>query len=218
MIPSITLPYSTTASQTVTKSFVICKSAATAPAGYEVLEADVASLLAHIPEELRVEIRAGVDQNALSVLETNAEYSLDLTYGVEAPIAFGADFRFTTNTEFDMSQVSQFTSYGDFSIKGKAVNDSPINLTVDLVLLDAQGAEIPQTKPCKLVLNGAATSDIELELSPADQTRAISKGRLDITVTAVPDMPLMETSSLQLVDMVAVLPHGVTVDPTDLTK
>ena len=218
VIPTITLPYSTTASQTVSKSFVICKSAATAPAGYEVLEADVASLLTDIPEELRVEIRAGVDQKVLSILETNAEYSLDITYGITAPIAFGADFRFTTNTEFDMGNVSEFTKYGDFVIKGKAVNDSPINLSVDLVLLDAQGAEIPQSKPCKLVLQGAATSDLEIGLSPADKSRAISKARLDITVTAVPDMPLMNTSSLQLTDMVAVLPHGVTVDPADLTK
>lgn len=213
---AVTLPYSETAAETVTKSYVICNSALTAPEGFEPIEANVSHLLAMLPEELRVEIRAGIVETALSVVETNAEYTLDVTYGVSAPVAFGKDFHFTTNTEFDMGQVSQFTSYGEFGVRGKAVNDSPVNLNVKMVLLDAQGAEIPQSKPSTIVVAGASTSDIEFFLSPTDKSRAISKARLDIEVTAVPGMPLMETSSLQLTDMVAVLPEGLTVDPKDL--
>lgn len=218
VIPNVTLPYSATSAETVTKSFVICKSAATAPAGHEVLEADVAGLLAHLPEELRVEIKAGVVATATSVVETNASYTLDITYGVSAPVAFGKDFQFTTSTEFDMGKVSQFTSYGEFGVKGKAVNDSPINLAVEMVLLDDKGETIPQSKPSSIVVKGAQTSDIEFYLSPSDKSRTISKARLDITVTAVPGMPLMETSSLQLTDLAAVLPEGVTVDPLHLNK
>ena len=218
VIPNITMPYSTASAETVTKSFVIGKSVATAPAGYEFLEADVSGLLAHLPEELRVEIKAGVVSTATSVVETSASYTLDIAYGVSAPVAFGKDFRFTTSTEIDMGQVSKFTSFGEFGVKGKAVNDSPINLTVDMVLLDGEGAEIPQSKSSSIVVKGAQTSDIEFYLSPADKSRSIAKARLDITVTAVPDMPLMETSSLQLKDRVAVLPGGLTADPLHLNQ
>ena len=202
VLSDIALPYSTTSAQSSTKSFVICKSAATAPAGYEVLVADVYKLLTHLPDELRISINAAVDESVSAVLEPSAAYTLDVNYGITVPLSFGADFNFST--------VSQYMSYGEFGIKGKAVNDSPLNLAVSMKLLDPDGVEIPQDKSSSINIAGASTSDVEFYLSPKDKTRTLSKAHLTITVTAVPGVALKETSSLQLIDLVAVIPGGVT--------
>lgn len=209
-LTDIHLPYSSTAATTVTKSYVICKSATTAPAGCEVLEADVTKLLTHIPDELQVNITASVDESVVSVVETDADYIMEIDYCITAPLSFGPDFLFSTDTEIDLSELSDWASYGDFGILGKAVNDSPINLNMEMILLDDQGEVIDQKKPCVIGIQAATTSDIEILLSPIDKDRKIDKGRLVITVTALPGMALTEGSYFQLIDLVATLPEGIT--------
>jgi len=210
VLTGIHMPYSPTAATTVTKSFVICKSASTAPAGYEVLEANVSKLLTRIPDELQVNITASVDESVVSVVETDAHYTLDIDYKISAPLSFGPDFHFSTDTEIDMSDIADWTSYGDFGVVGKAVNDSPISLNMEMILLDDQDQEIPQKKVSVIAIQAATTSDVEFYLTPIDKDRKISKAKLLITVTALPGMALAENSYFQLTDLVAVLPEGIT--------
>ena len=207
---NIVLPCAESSKDTLTKRFVICKSATTAPPGYEVLEADVTKLLTNIPDSLSISINAAVDETTLSVVEPSADYILDLTYGISAPLAFGKDFHFSTDTDIDLSAIANYTEIGSFGITGKAVNDSPLNVNVELILLDDADVVIPQSKSSTIAIQGNATSDIAFYLSPTDKTRKISKGRLVISVTAVEGVALTENSSLQLTDLVAVLPEGIT--------
>ena len=99
---------------------------------------------------------------------------------------------------------------GEFGIKGKAVNTSPLNLNVEMILLDPDDAVIPQSKSSTIAVKGDSTSDIEFYLSPIDKTRKIAKGQLVITVTAIEGIALTKDSSLQLTDLAAVLPEGIT--------
>lgn len=209
-VKGITLPYSESASKTAAKSFVICEQAATAPEGYTVLEAEVCKLLSPLPDQLRITINAEVDRDVNSIVEKEGQYTFNIAYAINAPLAFGADFHFSTEQTMDLSSIAQFTSYGKFGIKGQAVNDSPLNLNLELVLLDAQEEVIPQTTPCILNITGAQTSNIEFMLSPQDKKAKISKGKLVITVTAVPGLALKEDSSLQLKNLVANAPEGIT--------
>ena len=207
---SITLPYAESAVDTLTKRFVVCKSATTAPPGYEVLEADVTKLLTNIPDSIRIDITAAVDETTTSILEPSATYVLDLAYGITAPLAFGKDFHFSTTTDIDLSMIADYTEIGSFGITGKAVNDSPLNVNVEMVLLDSEDAVIPQNKPSTIAIQGNTTSDIAFYLSPTDKTKKISKAHLIISVTAVEGVALTENSSLQLTDLAAVLPDGIT--------
>ena len=207
---SITLPYAESAVDTLTKRFVVCKSATTAPPGYEVLEADVTKLLTNIPDSIRIDIKAAVDETTASILEPSATYVLDLAYGITAPLAFGKDFHFSTTTDIDLSMIADYTEIGSFGITGKAVNDSPLNVNVEMVLLDSEDAVIPQDKPSTIAIQGNTTSDIAFYLSPTDKTKKISKAHLIISVTAVEGVALTENSSLQLTDLAAVLPDGIT--------
>ncbi|MBP5488215.1 MAG: hypothetical protein J6X77_01445 [Bacteroidales bacterium] len=206
----IALPFSETANDTITKTFVVCKSATTAPADCVVLEADVTKLLTNIPDSLTINVKAAVDESTTSIVEPSANYALDIQYGITAPLAFGADFHFSTTTDIDISMIADYTAIGEFGIKGKAVNDTPLNLNVEMILLDPDEVVIPQSKPSTIAVRGSATSDIEFYLSPTDKTRKLSKARLVITVTAVEGVALTEESSLQLIDLAAVLPEGVT--------
>lgn len=210
VLADIALPYSTTAETTATKAFVICNSASTAPAGYDVLEANVSGLLAHLPDSIRVSIKAAVNETVSAVIEPSAAYNLDVAYGITVPLAFGEDFNFSTELDIDISAVSQYTSFGEFGIKSKVVNDSPFNLNVVMTLLDPDGVEIPQARASSINIAGSSTSDVEFYLSPVDNTRTLSKAHLTITVTAVAGVPLKETSFLQFKDLVAVLPGGIT--------
>lgn len=210
ILHDIMLPYSEAAKDTITKAFVICKSATTAPPEHEVLEADVTKLLTNIPDSLQISIKANVDESKSSVIEPSAEYKLDLTYGISAPLAFGKDFHFSTTTDIDLSMIADYTAMGEFGIKGKAVNTSPLNLNVEMILLDPDDVVIPQSKSSTIAVKGDSTSDIEFYLSPIDKTRKIAKGQLVITVTAIEGVALTKDSSLQLTDLAAVLPEGIT--------
>ena len=198
-LKDVRLPYSTDATKTASETFTITE--------------NLSSLIKHFPDSLQMRIKATVDPNQESRLETSAKYTLDLDYGLVVPLEFGKDFSFSTSTELDLSGAASLTSMGDFGIKGQVLNDSPLNLNVKMDLLDEEGAEIPQNKTGNINIAGATTSDVEFYLSPADKARKVSKARLTITVTAIPNKPVKETDRIQFKNLVAVAPEGITVKP-----
>ena len=213
-INNVQLPHSATAATTTEKKYTICKAASSAPAGRDFIEADISKLLKQIPEKLTVKIVAGVDPTQTSVLEPSAAYTLDLAYGINVPLSFGKDFSFTTDTELDLSGAASVVSMGDFGIKGKVLNDSPLNLSIQFDLLDPDGNVVPQSKSSSINIAGAKTSDFEIYLSPADKSREIKSAKLTIKVTAIPDVPVKNSDCLQFLDLVAVSANGITVNPS----
>lgn len=215
-LQDVKLPYSTDASKNDTKSYCICKAASSAPVGREALIADVSKLLKQMPDSLQVKIDASVDPSRTSVLEPSAKYVLDITYGINVPLSFGSDFAFATETELDLQSAATVFSFGDFGIKGKVLNDSPLNLNVEIELLDSNGGVIPQSKSSSINIAGATTSDVEFYLSPSDKSKTLSKARLKVKVTALPDVPVKSTDCIQFTNLVATAPDGLTIDPTSL--
>ena len=209
---NVKLPFAPDPGKPASKSFSLCKLAAYAAPGAEFIEADLTGLLKQIPDSLKININANVDGNSTSVLEPAAKYTLDVNYGINVPLTFGKDFRFSTQLELDLSGAREITALGDFGIKGKVLNDSPLNLMVEMELLDGTGTVIPQNKSSIINIEGASTSDIEFYLSPADRSREISKARLNIILTAIPNKSLNESDCLQFLNLVAVAPEGITVN------
>ncbi len=209
----VRLPYSSDPAKEETKTICICRSAASAPAGTEAVEADLSKLLSKIPESLEIKIDAKIDETVKTVLVPSAKYTLDIDYGVYVPMSFGAAFKLTTDAELPLEGASAIIGLGDFGIKGKVLNETPLNLNVDLELLDGSGNVVPQAKSSAVRVAASKTSDIEFYLSPADKTREIKSARLVIGVTALPNVPLKETDCLQLTDLAAVAADGITVKP-----
>lgn len=210
VVKGVRLPSSTSSATNTTKSFVICQNAATAPAGYEVLQAQIKNLLSQIPDELKVSIKAAVDETVKSVVEPKASYILDIAYAINVPLQFGENFRFSAESDLDISSAASLTSMGDFGIKGKVLNESPLNLNVEMKLLDENGQLVPQSKKSDINIAGKATSDIEFYLSPSDKNKKVSKARMIIVVTAKPGVTLNESNGIQFTELVAVAPEGLT--------
>lgn len=211
---NVQLPYSANPANTSVKKYTICKAASSAPAGREFIEANISSLLKQIPDKLTIKIIAGVDSSQTSVLEPAATYTLDIDYGINVPLSFGKDFYFTTDTELDLSGAASVVAMGDFGIKGKVLNDSPLNLSVQFDLLDPDGNVVPQSKSSSINIAGAKTSDFEIYLSPSDKSKEIKSAKLTIKVTAIPDVPVKNSDCLQFLDLVAVSANGITVNPS----
>ncbi|MBR5905082.1 MAG: hypothetical protein IKZ51_01340, partial [Bacteroidales bacterium] len=213
-LSNVQLPYSANPANTSVKKYTICKAASSAPAGREFIEANISSLLKQIPDKLTIKIIAGVDSSQTSVLEPAATYTLDIDYGINVPLSFGKDFYFTTDTELDLSGAASVVAMGDFGIKGKVLNDSPLNLSVQFDLLDPDGNVVPQSKSSSINIAGAKTSDFEIYLSPSDKSKEIKSAKLTIKVTAIPDVPVKNSDCLQFLDLVAVSANGITVNPS----
>ena len=186
------------------------------------LTVDVASLIKEVPDSLQIHIDAVVDNTRTSLVEIvpGKDYTVNIDYGIYVPLAFGADFRFSTETELDLSSASSITSYGEFGLEGKVRNDTPLKLTLEVRLLDGEGVTIPQkgedSKPVEfkeIPVDGAATSDVAFTLSSADRTREIKKAKVKVSVTAVPDKTIKATDCLQILDVVVVAPEGITIKP-----
>lgn len=212
-IKNVRLPYSADPAKEESKTIYICRSAVSAPAGAEVIEANLSKLLSQIPDSLVVNINAGIDSNAKTVLVPSASYTLDLQYGINVPLAFGEAFKFSTDAELSLEGASDIIALGDFGIKGKVLNDTPLNLNVELELLDEAGNVVPQTKTSQVRIAAAKSGDVEFYLSPADKTKAVKNARLVIGVTALPNVAIKESDCLQLTDLKAVAPDGITVKP-----
>ena len=217
-LENVVLPCSASASQDAVKAFCICNDKASVPAGYEFLKADLSKILKQIPDSIQIRIDANAGGGTSAVIEPKAQYKFDIDYGIRVPLAFGEDFYITADTEIDLSGVQAVTSMGEFGIKGKVVNETPLSLSVELNILDAEGEIIPQSKPNIISIDGKATSDIDVSIYSADKDRAIAKARLTISITAVSDEPVKPSECLQFIDLVAVAPEGLTIDPELLPK
>lgn len=211
IVDNVVLPYSANPSIPETRKYCICNSKADCETGFEALEADISKLLKRIPDELKVTLKARVDEKQVSIIEPQADYSFDVVYKIDVPLSFGDDFKFSTQTTIDLSSAETLTKMGDFRLKGKAVNSSPLRLSITLDLLDANDSVIVQQQISSVSIEPATTSDIEFYLSPADNTKKIKNARLTIAVTSKPGVVLKNTDSIQLLDLVVTAPEGLTI-------
>ena len=217
-LENVVLPYSASASEDVAKGFCICNNKSSVPDGYEFIKADLSKILKQVPDSIQIRINGNAGGGVLSVVEPKAEYKFDVEYGITVPLSFGEDFSMTAETEIDMTSVQKFTALGDFGITGQVVNETPLSLSVKLDILDGDGKIIPQSKENTLSIGGKGTSDIEFFISPSDKSRAIAKARLTISITAVSDEAVKPSECLQFINLVAVIPEGVTIDPELLSE
>ena len=217
VLNNVELPYSSVPTTTSTKSYSICKAASSAPAGRTFIQADLSQLLKKLPDSIKVKIKASVTPTAPAIIDTKAQYTLDLNYGIRVPLAFGKDFSFSTETELDLASAASVISMGDFTLSGKVLNDSPLNLTAALNILDANGNIIElkdlNQEPIKIQINGASTSNISIPLCTKDKSRVASKLKIKIDVSAIPDVPVKTTDCLQFLDLVASA-SGITINPS----
>ena len=98
-----------------------------------------------LPDEIRLDINAGTKQNAKFVIEPTAKYVLDAKYSFELPLELGNDFKLEFSQVVDNIPeiINDVLAYGSLGLGGKVTNSLPVQLDLELQLLDADGNPVP---------------------------------------------------------------------------
>lgn len=217
-LENVTLPCSASSANVARKSYCLCNDKTAVPEGYEFLKADLSKILRQIPDSIQIRIDANVGGEGSYVFDPKARYTFYINYGIIVPLAFEDDFSMTAETEVDLSGVQEIASLGEFGITGQVVNETPLNLGVVMDILDEDGNVIPQSQNSTIKICGKGTSDFELYIVPSNKGKIISKARFTISITAVSNEPVKPSECIQFVNLVAVAPKGITIDPDFLSE
>lgn len=212
-LEKVTLPCSASSADVVRKRYCLCNDKTAVPEGYEFLKADLSKILRQIPDSIQIRIDANVGGEGTYVFDPKARYTFYIDYEVIVPMAFNDDFSMTTETEIDLSGIQAISSLGEFGITGQVVNETPLSLDVVMDILDEAGNVIPQSQKSTIKICGKGTSDLELYIAPSDKSKVISKARFTISITAVSNEPVKPSECLQFINLVAVAPKGIDIDP-----
>ncbi len=198
------------------------------PAGYQFIKADVTYLLDDALDQLIVKISASSDPNAISVIETTADYSLKVDYSFDLPLAFGENFEMSYTETMDLPQIVKniLSSGTKLMLTGRVENSLPLGFELNLNLLDRNGERIELLQgngvqiidPCK---NGGEASSTELSLliALAEDKKDIAK--LEIVINARPynatGIGVREDAYMQA-SLKAVFPEGIIIDTNQITE
>ncbi len=206
-------------------------SATEAVTNYVFDEEPVLALLENVPE--KIELRAGVksDPSKYSIIEPNAEYSMNVGYGFELPLEFGDDFAMTyRDTIPDMPAIlGSLLSMGNkVMLAGEIENTLPLGLDLKLNFLDSEDNVVP-------AIEGSGVQKI----SPCGQSGNASKTTVEMLVALMDGVEAEDIVSLELVFRASsegaagvqvtvddylqavfqlVLPEGLTVDLNDIIE
>ena len=215
-LKNVSLPYSASASRTESVLLYLGKYEASKPAGAEYHQADIGSLLKHLPDELKIVFKAHV-LSSDTVIEADADYAVDVNYNLTMPLELGSDLEYVPDIEpIDLSSASSYMSGAAFTLSGKYLNTSPLGLEVTMEILDADKKLVPQEAGSGVFAIGAASSgEFSLQLSPTVSDKAIAWLKPVIKIVIKGKQPLKKTDYIELSDL-AITVAGISVSPEEL--
>ena len=220
---SIKLPYTESAEKTDSVTLWFGADKNSCPADYTFVEADVNKLIRQIPDEVKLQLTAGTESDKTCILDPSAEYDLDVEYDFVIPMAFGEDLNITISDTLYMTSpmLSQMLEKNSVQLAGSITSSLPVQLEMNIDLLDEQYALIAMKAPAKQTISAgnsdgsAAVSPLDLTLSLADDASAsgLSGIKLTFRVTAPNSTgrPVGENDFVQA-DLKVAVPEGITVD------
>jgi hypothetical protein len=134
----IELPYSESKDVVVNKSIWIGGDEKGVPADAIFVKGDIAQIIKSIPDVLEITIDAGTDASKTSVIETTADYILDVNYRFVLPLAFGEDMKLELSDTLDVSEagIGEILKMGEIHLVGEVVNSLPLQFEMNLQMLD----------------------------------------------------------------------------------
>ncbi|MGM9785744.1 MAG: DUF4621 domain-containing protein [Candidatus Cryptobacteroides sp.] len=197
------------------------------PADYTFVKSEnIKTLLSHIPDELKLSFNAGTDSSKDCVIEPSADYMFDVEYAFICPLSFGEDLMIEisdTIKGFDET-IAKVLKDNTIQIGGEITNSLPLQLELNLELLDENDKVVKLETPAKQVIapcksNGnASVSQLDLKLETAASVKnTISSIKLSFKVTSgnVSGIAVTEDMFVQA-NLKLLLPDGITIDLKDL--
>ena len=216
---SLAMPYSYDANVVEHGGFWIAADPDGMPEGYQFVERDLAALMHKMPEAIEVRVLGETDRSVKHVVDMDADYKLEYNCDLQVPIAFGEEFRLAfSETLTDLPPVlGQLFEMGSLGFVGEVINSFPLQMDLQLELLDANYQVIPLQKEAHQMINACLpdgspqTTDLDLTI-PLAQGAAVENLkhiRLSFSLTApVPGMKLNADNFLKA-HLAASIPGGL---------
>ena len=220
---TINLPYTESPSQADSVVLWFGAERESCPADYTFVEANITKLIRRIPDELKISLNAKTESDKECVLDLSTEYDLDIDYDFVVPLAFGEDFHIEISDTINASipLLGQILEKNKLQLAGSISNSLPVQLELNIELLDDDLKAIPMEKPATQKIS-AGNSDGSAAVSPLDLLLALDKNAINTEVSgfkltfavSAPNSsgrPIGEEDFVQ-VDLKIAVPEGITVD------
>lgn len=189
---------------------------------------DLLSIVNDMPDSIRFDISASTEPNAKFVIEPAADYVLKADYEFGLPLEFGDDFHvsFSQVIEELPDVINEVLATGSIGLGGKVINNLPLQLDLELQLLDDEGNIIPladgtghQTiRSCALDGTPQET-ELQFILSLANSAKQteVAAIRLQFTVSSrgASGVQLHDDCFIQA-ELALLIPEGISMNIKDL--
>lgn len=218
----LTLPKSESSDKTANVTYWLGDDSKLCPKGCTFVKADISKLIKKIPDEFLFMLSSSTDQVEDCVLEPAADYVFDIDYDFVLPLDFGKDLHMEmTDTITDLSGLfGQIFEKNSVKISGDVTSCLPVQLDLNIELLDAKGKVIKTETPVKQTI-AACEADGTPSVSPLSLTVDVADGasvqnvdamKVSFVVSA-PNAsgPVKEDDYVQA-NLKLALPEGITID------
>lgn len=220
---------SESSAETETVTYFIAAKQDGCPADYTFIETpNIKKLISRIPDEIKVSFNAGTDSSKDCVIEPSADYAFDVEYEFVCPLEFGEDLNLEISDTIRGLDGVIAKALKDNTIKigGMITNSLPLQLELQVELLDDQDKAVPLKSPARQTISScnsdgsANTSEMSLELVTVSSAAeaSISSIRMTFIVTSgnVSGIAVTEDMFVQATGLKLLLPEGITIDINEL--
>lgn len=192
LIFNFSLPKASSPSEFIKTGYWVSPSDAGKPAGYTFIQKDVQNLFKPVPDSLKIDLKPTINTGYQHFIDLIANYKLKVKYDIIIPFTFGKDFSVVvteTIDSIDLGLGDMNLSTGGLELIGKITNSIPLNLNLELVIMD-ENSNILSTPEAQTIQAGApdgsgVVSNFSIRLTDdSDDLAKISKIALTFRATS----------------------------------
>lgn len=192
--------------------------------GETLIATDLSPLLKRVPDSIRIEIKAVIDDAKTCTIFPAAKYSCDMNYRFNVPVSFGENFNIDLKSDIDIdASANDYIKMADELLLTGAYSTSlPIKPQLTATLLDKDDRVIELKEPAAVELDcsgdGRTKTDGKFNLRIAFKNPGkaeLKTIRLNINIKASPNVNLNEEQGIQFSDIKVTIPKGIKVNVSE---
>lgn len=172
---NFSLPKANSSAETVKTAYWYAPSNAGMPSGYTYVQTNIQNLLKPIPDYVKIDITPVINMGYQHLIDLTSKYRLKVKYDLNVPLKFGKDLSIVlkdTINDVNLDLGEMELNSGAIEISAKIINSIPLNLGLDLVMLDKD-------------FNILATTDTQTILAGSPQGKGVES---NIKIKLVDDL------------------------------
>lgn len=173
----------------------------------------IKTLIRQVPDSLVIDLKANVAEDKDCLIEPSAQYTANMDYEFALPLELGKDLSLGFHADFEFGDIAQYLVGNKVGITGNVLNDTPLVLSATLDVLNKDGSVI-YSPDSRIAVEGQNTTRLEffLDIPQTVNYADIAKGSIVLHIGSIGGA-IKPSHKLQLTDLTAHLPEGVTIKP-----